>query len=946
MALNPNWPVIEDCWAPFWNCNGGDSPLDHYVEVTDLTRGSNGISRGRQYELDQVRAGEYSVALANTTGNLDPTNTAGPWFGHILPYQPYRKRAQWPPTINLLSQVQATGGDLGGFPLGAINAGNAGPSIFTQTDPATGQIVASGTAWQGSNVLQFSVPSTIAAPTYICYTPQPGVVPGQTYTVQLRVRNITPGTSVQVAAAFQTNTAANVLILRDVGSTATLTGSATAAWTLVTVTSTAGANAGTLYTGLRAIAAPGTTCSVQVDGWQLEKGSSASTWVASNPWYPMFAGFVERWPSQWAMGGTYGTTSPTAVDAFALLSQKILSDPLTEEINKNNPRFLYKLDDPQGSLQATDSTGAYPAVQLGRSKYGAGSFAFGTAITAANPTTGVYTGSTGTVATLTNPSPGVNTFGPSTYLSLDGAGVTGPASPTTAWSRMIAFRYTGPTPSYSAFLWTSYDKQRAGGLPSGSTCVLSIDSTGKVALNISGPGGSGTVLAPSPNVVDANWHLVIVTYSRASGLFTVNLDGVGTSWALGTSYEPTGLASDNVGTFVDMQIGRYTTGNFAGDISFVAEFPTMLSGADCTNLYSAWKTSCAGESTDARYRRILRYSGYIGPSSIQTGLTTSMGPAKIDGQDAVSALQAVVTTEGGEHFVDRAGTVTFISRAARYNATTPVYTFGENLGGGEWPYEDANLDYDPTRLGNQVTVTQESTGQTFPAQDATSIKNYFPRTLGRTINSSSALECQDAAWYLLSRYKDPDIRVSNIKLHPSAMPAMWPVCLSFELGMRVRVVRRPPAPAPAITVECFIEQIQWSMDDKGNAVCTLQCSPADTTPYAAFAAWHTTLKTSVLSGVTSIVVNPSQDTTNLLAQQLAAGQQIVLGQGTANQETVTVSAVGATSPGWTSATITLTGATTKAHTAGDAICGVLPAGTTDPTTWDALAALDAVAFSY
>jgi hypothetical protein len=323
-----------------------------------------------------------------------------------------------------------------------------------------------------------------------------------------------------------------------------------------------------------------------------------------------------------------------------------------------------------------------------------------------------------------------------------------------------------------------------------------------------------------------------------------------------------------------------------------------------------------------------------------------MGPASdIAGQDAMTALQAVVDTENGAHFIDRAGTVQFKARSDRYNAFAPIYTFGEHVTSGEYPYEDCQLDFDSTHLSNQVTVTQEGTSQNFYATDATSQAAYFPRTLTRTINASSTLECQDAANYLLSRYKQPAQRVSSIKLHPSANPALWPVCLNLELGTRVRVMRRPPN-LPTIQVDVFVENVQWDFDDGGEAWCTLQCSPADLTPYGIFAAWHTTLHTTIASGVTSITVDASADNTNLLAAQIAAGQQLVLGQNSANQETVTVSAVGATSPGWTTATIALTAATTKSHTAGDIVCEPLPSGVTDPTTWDAISKFDSTAFAY
>jgi hypothetical protein len=169
----------------------------------------------------------------------------------------------------------------------------------------------------------------------------------------------------------------------------------------------------------------------------------------------------------------------------------------------------------------------------------------------------------------------------------------------------------------------------------------------------------------------------------------------------------------------------------------------------------------------------------------------------------------------------------------------------------------------------------------------------------------------------VSRYKQPAARVCRAQAPPVGVSqALWPVLLGLELGTRVRVMKRPFEP-PAIQIDGFVESIQIDWDDKGEATFTLQCSPADLTPYGLFAAWHTTLKTTVSSGVSSITVNNSQDNTNPLAAQLAVGTQIVLGQNTANQETVTVSAVGATSAGWTSAVLTLTAPTTKAHTAGD-----------------------------
>jgi hypothetical protein len=944
---NPNWPGIEDGWGAFWSVNAGTFPADRFVEISGRTRGNVSVQRGRQYETDQVRSGEASLRLANTDAALDPVNTASPWFGHITPYQPYRRRAQWPVTRNVLDQAMATGGDVGGYALGTIPSS---ADIFSSTDTAA-QFVASASAWAGGTVIQASVPSGSAIGARPCHTPRWSVLPGQTYTVQLRVRNVTAATSLSVQAFFgwYVAGAGSTPASFAYGTSSVLTGATAAGWTYITATATAPANASGMDVGVALAAAAAATANLQVDGWQLEKGSVASAWTCPGLWSPVYAGWTERWPSSWDLAGLYPIVEPNAVDTFALLSQQQLDDALTMELNANTPRFVYKLDDPAGSAAVTDWTGNNPPAQIGISKYGAGSLVFGNAITANDPD-GIYTGSTDTVARISNSNPGTNLVtGGASFIKLASAGIVGPADPT-QWTRAIAFRYTGPMPTSGAYLWSSMDNQRAGGTPSGSHIYVFIDTTGKPQVWIQGPTGAGTstYFGGATNVVDGDWHLLIFGYSTVTGQLLASQDGSVAAYIGGipATNTPSGLIADNLGAFVDATVSNGTTFNFKGDVSFAAEFPNLFGSSAISNLYQAWKSACAGESTTDRYARILRYAAYRGPTSLQAGMTQSMGPASIAGQDAMSALQAVVDTENGAHYVDAAGAITFRARSTRYNALTPMFTFGERIDLGEWPYEDITLDFDSTHLSNQVTVQQEGTQQNFYATDAASTAAYFPRTMSRTINASDTNECNDAAYYLLSRYRQPATRVNSLRLHPSANPALWPVCLALELGTRVRVIRRAPG-VPPVTVECFVENIAWDFGTDNEAFLDLQCSPADLTPYGVFASWHTTLNTGPASGVTSVTVKASADNTNLLAQQIAPGQQLVLGYGTANQETVTVASVGATSPGWTTGVLALTAATTKSHAANDVVCEPLPAGTTGgPTTWDAVAQFDSIAFAY
>ncbi|BBB00568.1 hypothetical protein RVR_10567 [Actinacidiphila reveromycinica] len=940
MALNPAYPVVETAWGPYWTCSGGEIPPDRYVDVGGRTLGQFTAQRGRQYELDQVQAGTSTLPLSNTDGALDPTNAAGPYAGHVLPFQPVRRRAQWPPTPNLLNQAQATGGDVGGQPLGALSTADDGPRILTGTDPVGGQLVASGTAWQGGTVIAMAVPAGAAAGAWVCYTAQPAVRPGQTYTVQLRVRNVSPGTSVQVAAGFRTLTVEDAAATTAAGTTATLTGSATAAWTYIEVTATADPASSGLQVGVQLAAAAAAACTVQVDGWQLEAGA-ATDWVQPGVWYPIMAQFTEDWPAQWTNGGTYGTVTPTGVDALALLSQVTLDDPLSAEIKSHAPRFVYKLDDPSGSAAVADSAGNCQPVPVANSKYGPSPITFGTEITAADTVNGIFTGAPGPVATFTNPNPGQSIFGSAcTYLSLTQAGITGPADPTAAWTRMVAFRYPYGTPAGAAEIWMAADNRRANNILAGALLILAINDSGEFGAATGGTGGQNLqMFPPLGNVADGNWHLGFVGHDPDTATMWVGVDSASWEWNVTADQVPTpgSLTMDSIGAFVDEK-ARYTYAHFAGDLAFACEFPVSLSVTAQEDLYRSWKNSLTGESTDERYARILRYAGYTGPSDLQTGQTTAMGPADFGGQDAVTAAQGVVDTEGGAHYVDGAGTVAFRARSARYNATTPAFVFGERLEADEYPYEDCQPDYDSTHLGNVVQVTQTGTGQVFTATDPASIAAYFPRTITRDVNAADPNECQDAASYIRSRYKDPAMRIGTLRLHPSAHPALWPVCLTLEQGTRVRVMRRPLG-APAITLEQFVENLNWTMDDRGEAVLVLQTSPADTTPYGVISAWHTTLALPAAAGATSLTITPGQTCASLLPPHYTLWLAPELGLGTPGREAVSVlHQVGDV--------ITLNSPLQHSYAAGESVTEALPDDTATPEQWDGSSTFDSTAFTY
>ena len=87
-------------------------------------------------------------------------------------------------------------------------------------------------------------------------------------------------------------------------------------------------------------------------------------------------------------------------------------------------------------------------------------------------------------------------------------------------------------------------------------------------------------------------------------------------------------------------------------------------------------------TSSSRYLDILRWGRYQGEYLIDefsTGTTIEYGtPSELlasrdqAGTDVVTALQTVVDTENGVHYVSNSGTITFKARRSRYNDDTPV----------------------------------------------------------------------------------------------------------------------------------------------------------------------------------------------------------------------------------------------------------------------------------
>lgn len=925
-SLMPSWPQVR--FQVAFNAGGSSTAQPAYVDLSSRLRGSwSAELAGRQYELDQVQSGQLTVQLWNLDGALDPVNSASPYAPNVVPMRACRMQAVWPPTRNLLPQ-----GFSNGSSTAAVQAttGTGTVAVATVAPAPAGLVsahawsVASGTGANsaiglGQNNPGFTLVDPAAVP----------VVAGQQYSLSAAVSG--SGGTQQVASRISWYNLAGSRISTSDGTAVTTP--ASPAWAPVSVSATAPAGAISARPELLLAVAATASTTVYATQWQLEQAAAPTPWTAGGVIYPLWAGFVERWPQSWDQQGTYGTVQLTCVDLLAGLSDFTLQPSFQQALLALGPSMLYPLDEPSGS-QFNDVTGqrsarfAWPAPNGGTGA----SVAAGTAVTGAG-----FVGAAGPVATISNPSPGSNSPSQAEYISAPWAGPFGPPE-SGGWTRVICFRTT-VTPAAPMVVWTAYGPGAAtGGGGSKAILQLYIDSSGHFTGWISNAGGSATAVVSVPDFVctDGNWHTAIVQLSADGTTFTVACDNVGYQSTTSGDYHPSGCTSDTVGAIIYNGAGYNT---FSGDLAYICEFPYAIGNSAAYDLGNGISTGWAGETSAARAQRILNMAGYGGTLSSHSA-STPMGGANVGGVDAMSALQVVGETEAGQVYVDAAGVLWLTGRDWRYLQTVPAVVLGEHQASGEVPYGGSlGLDFDTTHIYNQAQITNvvapgAPDQAVASAVNSVSMAAYLPRTLQRSINVQDSTQPLLAAQYLVQQYGQPRARVQQLTVDPAANPALWSTVLGLGFGQLATVNRRPPSGpgAAAISLSQFIEKMTWHGDNQGGLSLELELTPA-----APFMGWwvpapmHTTLASAATAGTNTITLSAlNGSASNPASAALPNGTVLTVGYGTAAAEQVTVQAVAATSPGYTSVVVTLTTNLVSNHLSGVTVCQPVPGGVTLP----------------
>jgi hypothetical protein len=892
------------------------------TNIGDRTYSFN-TRRGRSYELGRIESGELQLSVDNSDGLFDPSNTASAFYPNLLPYKPVGVNCAYPLTGNILNDTNlkppipatspATYGDYrvsvgandGNFELG--QTGN-----WYCSDPNADFFIYSGIGHLGTNTLGFRFIAGSGS-------------------VRLDVP-VVSGKQITVSMYFQ-GPANNNLVIRDGGAYgATLsTQPITSVGVFTQFTATV-----TPQTNKINISVEGTTNGVlnYIDTVQVEFGSSVSAPNANGPTiYSLFNGFIERYPQTY-QAPNRGQVNMVATDAIASMSQNTMTNPYESLILQDaSPAiYYYPLNEASGSVAAFNA-GLFSQPPLTQASF---SFPKPVTFGDTSSTDVIIgSGNTCVQLNFhilfpIDGSPPTN--GGTNLVNTTVSDLVYQTNTTYTFS--FWFNYTGTLPGLpfpdSYWLFQGYTGNNFGG-PIPAFRII-VDYLGVSVILLQNDRGTTVIGATTPAAAVANgWNFVSVSLTWTGTQYNVAVTTIGSDnipnvqTGSGASTTPISFKTfllQGMETNYNYKVSNFTIHRGFIDAQSYAEVGLLALYGDSTgnrfknviNTYSGMK--------------YLPYQTDFGKSFMQSAL--------LEGTSLADYVQTVADNENGTWYVDGAGYATFKDRWNRIQKLVPKAVFGDlatitttgtgaldqnkivvtsatniaagqqvtgagivfgsyvtnvsgttitisnnlfaalsgsnNVSFNESPYAGGDLliNFDQTYVLNDISIKQNN-GASILVQDQDSIADYYPRSYGKSITTLADSDASDAANFLLSRYKDPHARPETLTITPARNPSLWAVALGLEIGDLIRVNKRPLG-APALSIDCFVEQIEHSFDaQSGDWITNIKLSP--TIDYY----WNTAAVRGVTTGsaVTDRVVMAKSPTT---AGGFASGRDITPGQ--------------------------------------------------------------------
>lgn len=792
-----SWPLLQ-CLVDFTN----GPPLLPQAPSIDLLAPTTPVAfrefstnRGRQYELGTVQAGGLSLNIDDPSEYLNPVNSGSPWnsgANMLLPYRCVQVGAWW-----RQSTQDTTGNLLNSTNEAYLSTSSYDPSFESGTSVFFTQ--AGSPSFTTSTAQHF-----VGAQSLAC------TFTGATDNVALGCVGLV--NRVQTLSVYVFVPAGRTATLRwsnyttGVGSTiGTATSSLTGTWQRLVVTGTPSGPV-TLLQVLCSAAYPAT---VYVDAFQLELGGSASAFTTAGPtFFPVYTGYVERYPQQWEDKGFRGVKPLEAVDALSPLSRTIIAQSYAATVAADGPAVFVPYGDdsfPQTVFRPTGGQAyvGYQAIgsQSASVSFGGDAFPDGAkAVTLSQQNADPLTSGDNTQTTRLGTRYGSLVMNPQGFTYE--AWVRWPAGQTWFGAGSSAFGESTTDPGLhdgpSSYFGIRTDQNKMA--------AIYRDTNGVFQINVG-------LISGSLVFADQVWHHIVLS-GTGSNSWRSSRDNV---FRTGTYVStPPAMRIDNIYQYVNTFYGDIiSTASFAN----VAMYNFALSPAQIAAHYQRG-IGYLGEKSGARALRLL--TQYWSTNVItDTGVTSMATDFSYNGRSMLDVLQEIADTEAGLVWVDAGGFVHQDSRETRYTAPTSVtsqFTFGENVAGGELPYTDLKYDYDPTYVYSQANFTAGGSGTTLPPViNATTQAAVGQRVLSKTLQMQNDWDVQQAANFYVARYAKPagapgtgvPPRIAGMTIDPSSNPDLWSAALTLDVGYRVTVKRRTAA-GVTISGDYFIEQVNHS----------------------------------------------------------------------------------------------------------------------------------------
>lgn len=123
-----------------FNADPNSATTPTWINLTTRLRMADAVGRGRQYELDQNQAAAPNFLIDDVDEDLNPANTASPYWPNVVPYRQVVWQGQWPnngATGNLLNLTGQDGGQdptfesytAGTTPIWITGIGSSSPAV-------------------------------------------------------------------------------------------------------------------------------------------------------------------------------------------------------------------------------------------------------------------------------------------------------------------------------------------------------------------------------------------------------------------------------------------------------------------------------------------------------------------------------------------------------------------------------------------------------------------------------------------------------------------------------------------------------------------------------------------------------------------------------------------------------------------------------------------------